>query len=160
MKSRIARLAIAAAALVSLPAAAQSLFEELRQADSQVFDAGFNRCEMDVLERVIHPDLQFFHDKDGTEDRAGFMKSFRQYICSSPNEKPIRKLVEGSLAAFPLKKDGVLYGAFQTGAHEFYIQAPGKPLRLTAKARFAHVWLREGGQWKLHRVVSYDHREP
>jgi len=158
MTTRIAASLLVAAALAATPASADALFDELKAADSQVFDAGFNRCELDVLERVMHSDLQFFHDQSGTQDRAGFFRDIRRYICSSPERKPIRKLLEGSLAAYPLKKDGVLYGAFQTGTHEFYIQEPGKPLRLTSTAKFAHVWLKDAGQWKLHRVVSYDHQ--
>lgn len=138
----------------------RALFETLRKADSLVFDQGFNRCDYSALEQVMHKDLQFMHDQNGRQTREEFFKSFRDSICSDPAHKPIRKLVEGSLAVYPLKNNGELYGAVQMGIHEFYIAEPGKEPRFTVSGSFLHTWLFEGGQWKLYRVVSYNHQSP
>ncbi len=157
------------AGLISIPLLAQPLqnpakgdpvlFEALKRADSQVFDEGFNHCNLALLEKVVHRDMQFLHDENGPLDREGFFKAFQESICSDPARKPIRKLVEGSVAVYPLRNNGGLYGAVQMGNHEFFIVEPGKEPRYTSSGRFVHTWLIEGGQWKLYRVVSYDHQE-
>jgi hypothetical protein len=136
------------------------LFTQLQAADSLLFEESFNRCNLAAIEPIIHPDLEFLHDKGGVSDREGFFKAVKENICSSPDFKPIRKLVPGSLEVFPLYDNGVLYAAIQMGRHDFYIQEPGKPLRLTNHARFIHTWFWEDGRWQLKRVLSYDHQEP
>lgn len=153
------------AAAQLLPRAAHApsdpaLFETLRRADSQVFDEGFNQCNFLALEQAMHPDLQFLHDENGIQNRDAFFKAFRDSICSNPERKPIRKLVEGSLVVYPLKNEGELYGAVQMGVHEFFVVEPGKEPRFTVNGRFVHTWLRDNDQWKLYRVVSYDHQQP
>lgn len=136
------------------------LFIALVQADSLVFERGFNHCDLEVLETVIHPDFEFFHDQNGRQDREGFFAAFRESICANADVKPIRKLVEGSLSVYPLSNNGVLYGAIQMGDHDFYLAEPEEELRLTAHGRFIHTWLLVEGKWKLARVLSYDHRQP
>lgn len=137
-----------------------ALFIALEKADSLVFDQGFNKCRFDILQNIMHKDLQFLHDQNGIQNREEFFKAFRESICSNPDAKPIRKLVDGSLIVYPLKNEGKLYGAIQMGVHEFYIVEPNKEPRFTAKGKFIHTWLLEDGQWKLFRVISYDHQQP
>jgi CubicO group peptidase (beta-lactamase class C family) len=136
------------------------IFNELKKTDSLVFEEGFNKCNFEVLQTLMHKDLQFLHDQNGTQNRDEFFKVFEESICSNPNGKPIRKLVDGSLVVYPLKNEGKLYGAIQMGMHEFYMVVPGKEPRFTANGKFIHTWLLEGGKWKLYRVVSYDHQQP
>lgn len=137
-----------------------TLFVALKAADSLVFDLAFNQCRLDVLERIIHPDLEFLHDKGGIQNREKFLKGFKESICSNPDIKPIRKLVEGSLEVYPLFDSGKLYGAIQMGEHKFYLAVPGKELRHTSSAKFTHTWLLTKAGWQLYRVLSYDHQEP
>ncbi len=150
---------------VASPATAQveessELYHTLAQKDSLIFDEGFNRCNYGALEEVIANDLEFYHDTGGIQDREAFFKATRENICSSPDRKPIRELVPGSLTVFPLRKKGELYGAIQKGEHRFYIKEPGKEMYLTSIAKFTHLWLLREGKWKLTRVLSYDHRSP
>ena len=150
--------------IISLPIFAQisensELFIQLKKCDSLVFEQGFNKCDFVSLEKVIHKDLEFFHDQGGIQNREEFFKAMKQNICSTPEAKPIRKLVKGSLQVFPMKNNGVLYGAIQMGTHEFYIAEPGKPLRLTGVAKFVDTWILENGEWKLRHVLSFDHQQ-
>jgi hypothetical protein len=107
------------------------VFKALQKADSQLFDEAFNGCRLDVLQRLLHPDMQFMHDQNGLQNREEFFKGFQESICQNPKGKPIRKLVEGSLVVYPLMNEGKLYGAVQMGQHNFYMAEPGKPLRFT-----------------------------
>ncbi len=135
------------------------LFIALKKADSLIFDLGFNQCNFDVLEKTVHRDLEFLHDQGGIQNREEFFKAIRENICNPASvAKPVRKLTPGTLVVYPLKKDGEIYGAIQLGEHEFYLAEKSKPLRKTATAKFIHTWLLEDGQWKLYRVLSYDHQ--
>lgn len=42
-----------------------------------------------------------------------------------------------------------IYGALQTGIHSFG----------DTKANFSHVWLLENNEWKISRVISYNHHQ-
>src|SRR5687767_8198809 len=105
------------------------LFIALKKGDSLLFEEGFNKCNIAAVEKLITADFEFYHDQNGAQDRATFLKGFKESICSNPAYKPIRKLVKGSLVVYPLKNEGKLYGAIQMGIHDFYIKEPNKELR-------------------------------
>ncbi|MFC5045576.1 serine hydrolase [Aquimarina hainanensis] len=136
------------------------LFIALKKADSLLFEEGFNTCNYLALEKVLHKDLDFFHDQNGAQNLEQFYKSFTSSICSNPNFKPIRKLVSETLNVFPLKNNGEIYGAVQTGDHIFYIKEPNKKLYATERGRFIHTWILENEQWKVKRIISYEHKPP
>ncbi len=136
------------------------LFQLLKKQDSIFFERSFNLCDMDYLTKVIHKDLIFFHDQAGIQNRNDFLENTKKNICSNPNQKPIRKLEESSLQVFPLYNNGILYGAIQSGIHNFYIREPNKEDVHTSTAKFIHVWLLENGDWLLKEVLSYDHKPP
>lgn len=149
-----------AAEAAQMPYTAETLHQILSAKDAEFFQRGFNQCDLAYLEATVSPELKFYHDRGGFQDKKLFMQNTRQHLCSDPAHKPIRKLVAGSLRTFPLYKDQALYGAIQHGEHEFYLREPGKPDRLTGTARFTSVWLKQGGNWILSDVLSYDHQEP
>ncbi|MDX5419564.1 MAG: nuclear transport factor 2 family protein, partial [Hymenobacteraceae bacterium] len=133
------------------------LFKALKANDSLLFERAFNNCEIRQLEKLISEDFEFYHDVSGiTTSKEPFIKSIRDGICKL-EYKPRRELVEGSLEVFPLKKNGTLYGAIQTGRHRFFAIEKDKPEYFTSIARFTHVWMLENGDWKLKRGLSYDH---
>lgn len=134
------------------------LFEDLKKMDSIVFQDGFNLCKLNELENILHPNFEFYHDISGTNGKEQFMKAMKNNICSNPNQKPIRKLVSGTLQVFPLYNQGELYGAIQNGDHEFWIKEPEKELYQTGFARFSTTWLLVDGEWMMKNVLSYDHK--
>ncbi|WP_378184810.1 serine hydrolase [Aquimarina sp. W85] len=136
------------------------LFVQLKKIDSIFFEEGFNACNFEVLETYIPKDFEFYHDQGGIQNRAQFLKAFKDNICTNTQKKPIRKVVQESLEVYPLYDNGKRYGAIQKGIHQFYIKEPGKELYLTNIAKFTSVWILVDGNWKLSRVLSYDHQEP
>ena len=133
------------------------LFQQLQKMDNVVFEEGFNKCNLSDLEKTLYSGFEFYHDVGGIQNKEGFMKSMKSNICSSPNRKPIRKVVEGSIQVFPLYNQGVLYGAVQNGDHEFWIKEPNKELYQTGRAKFSTTWLLVDGKWKMKNVLSFDH---
>ena len=81
-----------------------SLFIELKKADSLIFNEGFNKCNFDALKKVLHQDLEFFHDIGGVQNLDQFNDAFSKNICGDSNYKPIRKLLPETLEVYPLKK--------------------------------------------------------
>ncbi len=133
------------------------LFVALKKGDSLIFEEGFNKCNLAPLEKLTAENLVFLHDQGGTQNKSEFMDAMRRNICGNPNQKPIRKLTPGTLVVYPLKKNGVLYGAIQMGDHEFYIAEPGRPLRKTGVAKFITTWLLVNGEWQMSICHSFHH---
>ncbi|NQY04956.1 MAG: nuclear transport factor 2 family protein [Flavobacteriaceae bacterium] len=137
-----------------------ALFIQLKKSDSLLFEQGFNQCNIPLIEKLITDDFEFYHDKKGIQNRNEFLTGFKESICSNTDKKPIRKLVQGSLNVFRLKNNGATYGPIQKGMHLFYIKESNKKPYITNIAQFSSVWILQNGEWKLSRVLSYDHLEP
>jgi hypothetical protein len=136
------------------------LFETLRANDSIVFDRGLNNCEIGVYETIMADDLEFYHDMDGLMvGKDALIANTRDGICKDPGVLR-RELIPGSLAVYPLSDNGVVYGAIQTGRHQFYLKGSDGAEHLDGIARFTHIWVKSGDDWKLKRVLSYDHADP
>lgn len=136
------------------------LYEDIAKKDYALFEQGFNKCELSVFESLLHKEFEFYHDENGVQQQPEFIKGFKDNICSDPKKKPIRKLIKSSMEVFPMKSNGVLYGAVQRGVHEFYIQEQGKAMYKTNIAKFTHYWQLENDDFKLKHVLSFDHKEP
>lgn len=136
-----------------------SLFDILQEKDSLIFSQGFNHCDTTLMRDLLSEDLESFHDQSGILPSKEVMIQMIGSLCDMPY-KATRSLKENSLEVFPLYAGGELYGAIQTGVHEFYGEEADKPKYLTSTARFTHVWLIEDGAWKLNTILSYDHVMP
>lgn len=135
------------------------LYETLKEKDSLLFTVGFNTCDINQFEMLVSDDFEFYHDQAGvTSTKKAFIEGIRAGLCKL-DYRARRALVTNSLAVYPLTKNGVLYGAVQTGEHRFYALEKGKAEHLTSIAKFTHLWLLENGDWKLSRGLSYDHRQ-
>ena len=136
------------------------LFNTLKNQDSIFFERGFNKCDLEYLDKHITYDLKFYHDQSGFQDKNAFFENTQKYICSDSEKKPIRKVDANSLEVFPLYNNGKLYGAIQKGIHHFYLRENGKDDIWTSTAKFTHVWVIENEIWKLSEVLSFDHHDP
>ena len=136
------------------------LFKTLKTHDSIFFERSFNRCDFEFINKSVHKDLAFYHDRSGFQNKNFFIENIRKYICSNQDKKPIRKVVAESLEVFPMYNNEILYGAIQNGIHEFYIREKNKEEVITGRARFTHLYLLENGQWLLKEVFSFDHNGP
>lgn len=136
------------------------LFLELKKQDSLFFERGFNNCDIAYLEKSVDENLKFYHDNGGFQDKKLFLERTKQNICSNPNQKPIRKVIENSLEVFPLYNNGELYGAIQSGEHQFFIREKNKEDVLGGQAKFTTVWTKKDSNWTMSDILSYDHGDP
>ena len=124
------------------------LYKEIERADSILFQA-FNRQDMATFKAMFTKDLEWFQDNGGL---IPYKTVFENFGNTFKNENKLsRVLVKGSLEVHPIKD----YGAIQIGSHQFRHFENGKEEVGTFK--FLMIWNKKDGQWKISRVVSYDH---
>lgn len=145
-----------AKAAPAMNAEVRALYDTLKAKDSLLFKIGYNHCDTNMVAALTSDDFEFYHDQGGA------MKSKAQFLLAIAglcqlNYKASRELDPKSLDVFPLYENGKLYGAVQNGTHRFFEETGSKPKHLTSTARFTHLWILENNQWKLRRVLSYDH---
>ncbi len=126
----------------------QDLYKEIAHMDSVLFNA-FNNHDIATIKKLFSTDLEFYHDKGGLTNYDQNIKASEEIF--SRNNGLRRTLVAGSMKVYPLPG----YGALQTGEHMFCHEENGKTDCGTFK--FDHIWKKTNGEWKLTRVISYDH---
>jgi ketosteroid isomerase-like protein len=126
------------------------LTAKIAHMDSLLFNA-FNACDVTTSKSLFTEDLEFYHDAGGLTNYAQNVKLIVQR-CEGET-KVRRELVEGSLEVFPIKG----FGAIQVGSHRFYHTAKGQNEQMDGTFKFVHIWKNVNGDWKICRVISYDH---
>jgi hypothetical protein len=116
--------------------------------DSVLFNA-YNTQNLDKMKDCFSSDLEWYQDNGGLILFEQVFKNF-EGILARP-EKITRSLVQGSMEVYPIKG----YGAIQTGEHLFCHKENGKDN--CGIFKFMMIWQKKDGQWKITRVVSYDH---
>lgn len=135
------------------------LYKSIKEKDSLLFNLGFNNCDIKQFENSVSENFEFYHDQAGiTNSKAAFILGIKNGLCKLAY-KPKRTLAENAMEVYPLEKNGILYGAIQTGVHNFYAIEGNNPEYLTSVAKFTHVWILENGDFKLSKGLSYDHKD-
>ncbi|MFN2438030.1 MAG: nuclear transport factor 2 family protein [Chitinophagaceae bacterium] len=125
-----------------------SLYKEIAHMDSVLFNA-FNNRDLNKFKTLFTEDLEFYHDKGGLTTYSYTIESFKNTIAR--NDGLRRDLIKESLEVYPIKD----FGAIEIGAHKFCHLENGKQDCGTFK--FVHIWKKIGNEWKISRVISYDH---
>jgi Domain of unknown function (DUF4440) len=126
----------------------QSLYREIYLMDSTIFSY-FNTQKFEPFKAMFTKDLEWFQDNDGLISYNKVFSNFKM-MFGRPN-KLTRQLVPGSLEVHPIKN----YGAVEIGTHQFKHIENGKEEIGTFK--FMMIWQKVNGQWKISRVISYNH---
>lgn len=126
----------------------QDLYKEIIRMDSILFSA-FNKRDIVKFGSLFTNDLEFYHDKGGL---TGYEHTMNFMNETTKNNNGLRRdLVKGSVEIYPIPG----YGAMQIGSHTLCHLENGKQDCGTFK--FVHIWQKKNGEWKIARVVSYDH---
>jgi ketosteroid isomerase-like protein len=129
----------------------QQLQQEIIAADRQLFEA-FGSCDVAGYARFLSKDLEFYRDNTGKTGYEENLQALRDRCAEGIRLR--RELEDDSL----LVNAAPGIGAIQAGTQRFYSRGQDGYEHLDATARFTNVWSKEGGAWKLVRVISYDHR--
>jgi len=128
------------------------LFAAIASLDSALFGA-FNRCDAAQMETFFTDDVEFYHDYNGlTTPRKVVIADFAD-ACAK-HQIGRRELVPGTLEVHPIRG----HGAIEVGVHRFFVRTPNGETPGSV-AKFAMVWRNAGGEWKISRVLSFDHRK-
>ncbi|HSB91496.1 MAG TPA: nuclear transport factor 2 family protein [Flavitalea sp.] len=131
----------------------------IHQLDS-LFWASYNNCDITSFQKFFTDDVEFYHDKGGiTLGLEALTTSVKQNLCGRKNFRIRRAPVQGTQRIYPLESNGSIYGAIISGDHDFFITENDKPEYHSGQAKFVHVWLLKNKEWKMSRVLSFDHHE-
>jgi len=130
------------------PATDSSIYKEISYLDAVLFTA-FNKRDTAIFDNLFRKDLEFYHDKSGLSGYDQTINFLREMIKVKSDLK--RELVPGSLEVYPIPG----YGAMEIGKHSFCHSENGKQICGTFK--FIHIWQKKNNEWKISRVISYDH---
>lgn len=123
-----------------------TLYDELARMDQVLFETAFVICDSEKFRSLFTDDAEFYHDIAGPTFGEDVWT-----LKSCPGDNGVRRvLVPESLAVYPMTD----YGAIQMGEHWFVEQGA----ETSTLAKFVHLWRFENGQWRLARVLSFDHQ--
>ena len=130
----------------------KALYNEIAQMDSILFEA-YNTQNIEKIKTLFTEDLEWYQDNGGLLSYQTVITNFKAIFdrYKSLNTPIRRDLVQGSLEVHPIK----YYGAIHIGKHTFCHWENGKNDCGTFK--FLMIWQKKEGEWKISRVVSYDH---
>jgi hypothetical protein len=125
-----------------------------------LFWQAYNAGDAKSMMVFIAPDVEFYHDNGGiTLGLANLEASLENGLFHNLDSFRVRReVVPGSVEVYPMSAKGKIYGAIISGRHLFYDKMAGKPEYLAGQARFTHLWLLKDGEWKMTRILSYDHK--
>lgn len=124
------------------------LYNEIEKMDEIMFEA-FNNKEFEKFKSLFTEDLEWFQDNGGL---LSYETVFTNFSNMFKNENKLtRKLVKGTLEVHPIKD----YGAIEIGVHEFRHMENG--IEEIGTFKFLMIWKKKDHQWKIARVISYDH---
>jgi ketosteroid isomerase-like protein len=152
MKIKTGFMAVILMAITTQTLQAQNtkLYHEINKMDSLMFDA-FNKHDVKKLMSFFTPSLEFYHDKGGLTNYVVTKQNFAKLFKNNVDNGLHRKLVEGSMEVYPIAN----YGAIQVCSHKFCHVENGKDDCGVFKNIM--IWKKIGSQWKVTRVISFDH---
>lgn len=126
----------------------QELYNEIAAMDTVLFDA-FNAKDMAKFKPLFTEDLEWYQDNGGLLSYEMVFSNFEKMFKNENNLT--RQLVEGSLEIHPIKD----FGAIEIATHQFRHIENGK--EEIGNFKFVAIWKKVGNQWKISRMISYDH---
>jgi len=126
----------------------KQLFDKVAKLDSSLF-AAYNSKNLDLMKTYFTKDLEWYQDNGGLIDFEKVFENFNSIFNRDYDLK--RNLIKESLEVHPIEG----YGAIEIGKHQFKHIENGKLEIGTFK--FLMIWKNDNGNWKISRVVSYDH---
>jgi hypothetical protein len=126
----------------------KQLFEKVAKLDSSLF-AAYNSKNLDLMKTYFTKDLEWYQDNGGLIDFEKVFENFNSIFNRDYDLK--RNLIKESLEVHPIED----YGAIEIGKHQFKHIENGKLEIGTFK--FLMIWKNDNGNWKISRIVSYDH---
>lgn len=156
MKFLLTALIISITGFTCLAQQSGDLYDQIAKMDSVYFSAQ-NACDLQGYASYLSEDFEFFHDKGGfTASKDDEMKGMAIFCGKEQRTRqPLRReLVDGSLKVYPMDN----YGALEFCSHVFYLQINDGTEKVVGSGKMTALWKLINNQWKLTRIISYDHQ--
>lgn len=127
------------------------LYDTIMRLDSSFYTA-YNNRDLPKFMSYLSPDLEFYHDFTGLTDYKRNLEIFKEKFADTSLIMR-RELVTKSAEVYPIKD----FGAIEMGVHKYYVVDKTGNKRLSSQPKFVHIWKNTNGNWKITRVISYDH---
>lgn len=124
------------------------LYNTIAGLDSALFTA-YNSRNLALMKTYFTKDLEWYQDNGGLIHYDKVFENFQSIF--NRDYSLTRSLIKESLEVHPIQG----YGAIEIGKHQFSHIENGKLEVGTFK--FLMIWKNENGNWKISRVISYDH---
>jgi hypothetical protein len=122
------------------------------------FWKAYNACDTSAFGNFFTDDVEFYHDTGGANiGLEALVRDLKTHLCGNNGWRLRREAEAGTERVFLLRKGGEVYGAIVTGEHVFYVIPPDKPEFLDGHANFTHLFLKRGNDFKMARILSFDH---
>ncbi len=128
--------------------AGDELYQTITSQDGALLQA-FNAHSIQQLKTFFADDLEFYQDNSGLTNYDQANENFKKMFDQNNGIKG--ELIPNSVEVYPIKD----YGAIETGEHRFCDIENGKDDCGTFP--FIILWQNQGGNWKVSRVISYNH---
>jgi hypothetical protein len=128
----------------------QQLYNTILHMDSVCFDA-FNNRDLETMKKMFTKDVEFYNDNGTITNYDETIKAFGRLFEESKVNGLKRELIKSSLEVYPLKN----FGAIEVGVHKFTHMENGK--EEVGMLKFTEIWQNKNGEWKMTRVISYNH---
>ncbi len=136
----------------------EALASLIRGNDARFWKA-YNTCDLEHFSEFFTQDVEFYHDKGGPmRGLANLTARTKENLCGASGWRLRREAVPGTDTVFPLRDGKTIYGAIFSGEHLFYVREPGKNEYLDGRANFVHLWLKTDGEFRMARILSFNHR--
>jgi len=143
--------------VVNAQTSSDNIAKTVLQKDS-LFWTAYNNCDIENMLQYVTDDVEFYHDKNGVlHGKDNFRIAFQKNLCGNKDYRLRREPLKKSANVFPMKSGDTLYGGLISGEHLFYVSETGKKERLDGVAKFMNLWVLQNGNWRMSRVISYDH---
>ena len=124
------------------------LYETIIKQDSALFSA-FNTRNINALQNYFTLNLEIYQDNTGLRNYDQSIHAFTglfkmDYVLT---RTPVLPTIE----VYAIKD----YGAIETGQHTFCHTENG--MLQCATFKFVHIWESKDGQWKIAKIITYDH---
>lgn len=125
---------------------ARTLSDEILRMDRLLFNTAFNKCRIEIWEKILPDNFEFYDDRTGLNTSKDVERLAFKDRCSK-KMKVTRQLVDTEVHVLGS------FGAVQLGTHDFYVDG-----NRVERARFIHIWKAIGNDWIINRIVSFDHK--
>jgi len=124
--------------------------------DSLYF-AAQNACDLEQYAFYLSEDFEFIHDVAGLTPSKEQEMADMAIFCGEEQRarQPLRRvLTEGTMQVYPMDN----FGALEHCDHTFHLQINDGTEKVIGSGKMTALWRQEEGDWKLTRVISYNHQ--